>query len=175
MFLVSRLPNRADHSWIGEDRLADFGIGEIAFANWKFASAEIQLVCTEVNVVLVRSQVTGQLLDTEFQPTVTATCKAGHMTIRVNLNQSFVGAVHARDFRTPQCMAPGNGSTHATLAINLLAPKGSPDYCGVLVNNVSNPFVSFVKIQSAPRGASAMGKRLITETNVLLRVGNGVR
>lgn len=94
-------------------------------------------------VIFVRSQVTGQLLDTEFQPTVTATCKSGHMTIRVNLNQSFVGAVHARDFRTPQCMAPGNGSTHATLAINLLAPKGSPDYCGVLVNNVSYPLHFF--------------------------------
>lgn len=94
-------------------------------------------------VIFVRSQVTGQLLDTEFQPTVTATCKSGHMTIRVNLNQSFVGAVHARDFRTPQCMAPGNGSTHATLAINLLAPKGSPDYCGVLVNNVSHPLHFF--------------------------------
>lgn len=91
----------------------------------------------EFNLVLVRSQVAGQLLDNEFQPTVTATCKGGQMTIRVNLNQSFVGAVHARDFRTPQCMAPGNGSTHATLAINLLALKGAPDYCGVLVNKVS--------------------------------------
>lgn len=97
-------------------------------------------------IFVLRSQVSGQLLDTEFQPTVTATCKSGHMTIRVNLNQSFVGAVHARDFRTPQCMAPGNGSTHATLAINLLAPKGSPDYCGVLVNNVSYiPSISLIK------------------------------
>ncbi|KAF3429634.1 hypothetical protein E2986_09966, partial [Frieseomelitta varia] len=96
---------------------------------------QLLAIYRKVNVFAVGSQVTGQLLDTEFQPTVTATCKAGHMTIRVNLNQSFVGAVHARDFRTPQCMAPGNGSTHATLAINLLAPKGSPDYCGVLVNN----------------------------------------
>ncbi|XP_043522348.1 uncharacterized protein LOC122535145 isoform X3 [Frieseomelitta varia] len=99
-----------------------------------FTSALVSVLCL-VLVALRVGQVTGQLLDTEFQPTVTATCKAGHMTIRVNLNQSFVGAVHARDFRTPQCMAPGNGSTHATLAINLLAPKGSPDYCGVLVNN----------------------------------------
>ncbi|XP_006616435.1 uncharacterized protein LOC122721057 [Apis laboriosa] len=99
-----------------------------------FTSALVSVLCL-VLVALRVSQVTGQLLDTEFQPTVTATCKSGHMTIRVNLNQSFVGAVHARDFRTPQCMAPGNGSTHATLAINLLAPKGSPDYCGVLVNN----------------------------------------
>ncbi|XP_016921888.1 uncharacterized protein LOC108003857 isoform X1 [Apis cerana] len=99
-----------------------------------FTSALVSVLCL-VLVALRVGQVTGQLLDTEFQPTVTATCKSGHMTIRVNLNQSFVGAVHARDFRTPQCMAPGNGSTHATLAINLLAPKGSPDYCGVLVNN----------------------------------------
>lgn len=62
------------------------------------------------------------------------------MTIHVNLNQSFVGAVHARDFRTPQCMVPGNGSNHATLGINLFASKGSPDYCGVLVNNVRIAF-----------------------------------
>lgn len=86
-----------------------------------------------------RLQVAGQLLDTEFQPTVTATCKGGHMTIRVNLNQSFVGAVHARDHRTPQCMVSGNGSTHATLGINLFAANDSPEYCGVLVNNVSPP------------------------------------
>lgn len=59
------------------------------------------------------------------------------MTIRVNLNQSFVGAVHARDHRTPQCMVSGNGSTHATLGINLFAASDSPEYCGVLVNNVS--------------------------------------
>jgi hypothetical protein len=82
-------------------------------------------------------QAAGQLLDTEFQPTVTATCKGGFMTIRVNLNQSFVGAVHARDHRTPQCMVSGNGTTHATLGINLFAAHDSPEYCGVLVNNVS--------------------------------------
>ncbi|XP_011691370.1 PREDICTED: uncharacterized protein LOC105452176 [Wasmannia auropunctata] len=81
------------------------------------------------------AQVAGQLLDTEFQPTVTATCKGGYMTIRVNLNQSFVGAVHARDHRTPQCMVSGNGTTHATLGINLFASQDSPEYCGVLVNN----------------------------------------
>ncbi|XP_012270810.1 uncharacterized protein LOC105694571 isoform X2 [Orussus abietinus] len=90
---------------------------------------------TAAHLAATPNMVGGQLLDTEFQPTVTATCKAGYMTIRVNVNQSFVGAVHARDFRTPQCMAPGNGSTQATLGINLLAVKGAPDYCGVLVNN----------------------------------------
>lgn len=81
-------------------------------------------------------QVTGQLLDTEFQPTVTATCKDGYMTIRLNLNDSFVGALHARDYRTSQCMVAGNGSKQATLGINLLAVHGAPDYCGVIINNV---------------------------------------
>ncbi|KAF4527742.1 hypothetical protein B566_EDAN014952, partial [Ephemera danica] len=75
------------------------------------------------------------LIETEFTPTVTATCKAGHMTIKVITNQSFPGAIHARDFRTNSCMSFGNGSTVTTLGINLLANQGSPDYCGVLVNN----------------------------------------
>lgn len=59
------------------------------------------------------------------------------MTIRVALNQSFTGAVHARDFRTPDCMAYGNGTRNVVMHINLLATPGSPDYCGVLVINVS--------------------------------------
>lgn len=86
---------------------------------------------------MLKLQVSGQLLDTDFQPTVTATCKSGYMTIRVNLNQSFVGVVHVRDHRKSPCMVPGNGSNHATLGINLLAPPDAPDYCGVHVNNVS--------------------------------------
>ena len=98
--------------------------------------------CTDL-IVLTRCfclsmlQVSGQLLDTEFQPTVTATCKGGYMTIRVNLNQSFVGVVHVREYRKSPCMVPGNGSNHATLGINLLASPDAPDYCGVHVNNVS--------------------------------------
>lgn len=35
----------------------------------------------------------------DFSPVVTATCKAGFMTIRINFNQSFSGIAHARDFR----------------------------------------------------------------------------
>ncbi|CAG5082232.1 Protein of unknown function [Cotesia congregata] len=88
-----------------------------------------------VLVIAALHQVTGQLLDNEFQPTVTATCKDGYMTIRLNLNDSFVGALHARDYRTSQCMVAGNGSKQATLGINLLAVHGAPDYCGVIINN----------------------------------------
>lgn len=59
------------------------------------------------------------------------------MYIRVAFNNSFHGAVHARDFRTPSCMTHGDGGKVATLDINLLAVHNSPDYCGLLVNNVS--------------------------------------
>jgi hypothetical protein len=80
-----------------------------------------------------------QLLDTEFQPTVTAMCKPGFMNIRVNFNQSFVGAIHARghnkDYRRPPCMVAGNGSNHITLSVDLFAMPDSPDYCGIVVNN----------------------------------------
>jgi hypothetical protein len=47
------------------------------------------------------------------------------------------GTIHARDFRTSNCMAVGDGSQVTTLELNMLAAKGARDYCGVLVNNVS--------------------------------------
>lgn len=34
-------------------------------------------------------------------------------------------------------MSVGDGGKSVTLNISLLAPQGSPDYCGLLVNNVS--------------------------------------
>lgn len=75
------------------------------------------------------------LVDQEFTPLVTATCKGGYMTIKVATNQSFYGTIHSRDYRTNSCMSFGTGSHTTTLGINLLAPPGSPDQCGVLVNN----------------------------------------
>ncbi|RZF46999.1 hypothetical protein LSTR_LSTR016962 [Laodelphax striatellus] len=83
-------------------------------------------------------EVSGQttLVEQDFLPVVTATCKAGFMTIKVSTNSSFLGAIHARDFRT-SCIAYGNGTNLTTLDINMLASQGSPDYCGVLVNNRS--------------------------------------
>ncbi|XP_050313699.1 uncharacterized protein LOC126748486 isoform X2 [Anthonomus grandis grandis] len=78
----------------------------------------------------------GQLQDTEFSPIVSATCKADHtMHIKVNFNSSFYGTIHARDYRNPSCMSVGNGGKMVTLNISLLAPVGSSDYCGLLVNN----------------------------------------
>ncbi|XP_044754911.1 uncharacterized protein LOC123313883 isoform X1 [Coccinella septempunctata] len=76
-----------------------------------------------------------ELIDSDFIPQVSATCKQEHMSIRVAFNGSFNGAVHARDFRTPACMSHGDGGKLVTLDINLAAQQGSPDYCGLLVNN----------------------------------------
>lgn len=83
-------------------------------------------------------QAWSQLQDTDFNPQVSATCKADHtMHIKVNFNNSFYGTIHARDYRTGACMSVGDGSKSVTLNISLLAPPGSSEYCGLLANNVS--------------------------------------
>ncbi|KAH9629046.1 hypothetical protein HF086_007531, partial [Spodoptera exigua] len=71
----------------------------------------------------------------EFSPVVTATCKTGVMAIHIQFNQPFNGVTHAREFRTPACMALGNGTESLSFDINLMAPQGAPDYCGVFWNN----------------------------------------
>ncbi len=70
-------------------------------------------------------------------PQVSATCKAGMMNIKVQFSSPYMGAVHARDFRNPNCMNLGTGNTSVHLSLNLLAKQGSPEYCGILVSNVS--------------------------------------
>uniref|UniRef100_A0A182ISJ3 ZP domain-containing protein n=1 Tax=Anopheles atroparvus TaxID=41427 RepID=A0A182ISJ3_ANOAO len=80
-------------------------------------------------------EVTGQ--DSEFAPHVTATCKSGTMNIRIQFAGPYNGVVHARDFRTPACMANGNGSASMALSLNLLAKSGNSEYCGILISNVS--------------------------------------
>jgi hypothetical protein len=67
-----------------------------------------------------------------FSPQVTATCKTGSMNIKVLFNNPFSGIIHARDFRTPNCMTLGNGSNIATMSLNLLSKSD----CGIIVNNV---------------------------------------
>lgn len=74
----------------------------------------------------------------EFVPQVSATCKAGVMNIKVNFNGPYSGAIHARDYRKPECMQMGDGSNSVALSINLLAKQGQSDYCGVLAHNVSS-------------------------------------
>lgn len=78
----------------------------------------------------------------DFAPHVTATCKAGTMNIKVKFDGPYTGAVHARDHRTPACMTMGDGSDAVGFSLNLLAKQGAPDYCGILVSNVSGSNVS---------------------------------
>ena len=71
-----------------------------------------------------------------FVPSVSATCRAGIMTIKVETPNRFLGVVHARDFRRPSCTSYGHGEDETTLNINLLAERSSDNYCGVFINEV---------------------------------------
>ncbi|KAL4706506.1 hypothetical protein ACJJTC_015704 [Scirpophaga incertulas] len=86
-------------------------------------------------ILLARAQNAEEA--SEFSPVVNATCKSGIMSIKITFNQPFNGVVHAKDFRTAACKIQGNGTETISLDINMEAPKGSPDFCGVVWNNRS--------------------------------------
>jgi len=70
-----------------------------------------------------------------FTPSVSATCRAGVMTIKVETGGRFLGVVHARDYRRPACTSYGLGTDQTLLNINMLADKSDKnDYCGVFIN-----------------------------------------
>lgn len=70
-----------------------------------------------------------------FSPIVTATCRAGIMTIKVETLLNFVGVVHSRDYRKLQCSGFGENSKVTYLRINMLAEKGEEDYCGIFASD----------------------------------------
>ena len=72
----------------------------------------------------------------DFSPTVSATCRAGVMTIKVETKNNFVGVVHARDYREPQCSGYGENTKITFLRINLHAEENDKNYCGVFYNQV---------------------------------------
>jgi len=72
-----------------------------------------------------------------FTPSVSATCRAGVMTIKVETGNRFLGVVHARDYRRPACTSYGLGTEETLLNINMLADKKKDDYCGVFINEKS--------------------------------------
>ena len=75
-------------------------------------------------------------VESVFSPSVSATCRAGVMTIKVETENKFLGAVHSRDYRRPECTNYGQGTTSTSLDINLLADRSSDQFCGVFVNKV---------------------------------------
>ena len=72
-----------------------------------------------------------------FSPGVSATCRGGIMTIKVETKQNFIGVVHARDFRHPQCSGYGENTKITYLRVKLNANKKDKDYCGVFAAQVS--------------------------------------
>lgn len=116
-----------------------------AFSNRLWTTLQFQMIQKDENLKNVFSSfqiyhVTAANDDgtiNEFSPQVSATCKSSVMNIKVSFNNSYTGAIHARDFRNSQCMQFGDGSNTVTLSLNLLAREGQADYCGILVHNVS--------------------------------------
>ncbi|XP_065372545.1 uncharacterized protein LOC135964280 isoform X1 [Calliphora vicina] len=102
-------------------------------SRWQVATI-VQLLLVTLFINAISAQESSA---PEFAPHVAATCKAGTMNIKVKLDGAYTGAVHARDHRTAACMAMGDGSDTVGFSLNLLAKQGAPDYCGVLVSNVS--------------------------------------
>lgn len=71
------------------------------------------------------------------------------MNIKILFNSPYNGAVHARDYRNPYCMAFGNGSNVLTMSLNLQTKSDQKDYCGILVSNVNEDVrLSMVIIES---------------------------
>lgn len=73
-----------------------------------------------------------------FSPIVTATCRTGVMTIKVETLNNFVGVVHSRDYRKPECSGYGENSKVTFLRINMLAEKNDRDFCGIFYSQPSS-------------------------------------
>ena len=71
-----------------------------------------------------------------FSPIVTATCRTGIMTIKVETLNNFIGVVHSRDYRKPECSGYGENSKVTFLRINMHAEKDDRDYCGIFYSQV---------------------------------------
>jgi len=69
-----------------------------------------------------------------FAPIVTATCRAGLMTVKVETLDNFLGVVQSRDYRKPECSGYGENSKITYLRVNMLAKSSDPEYCGVFIN-----------------------------------------
>ena len=81
-----------------------------------------------------------------FSPIVTATCRAGVMTIKVETLNNFVGVAQSRDHRKPECSGYGENTKVTFLRINMLAEPTAQDYCGVFFHEVRNSFISLFSI-----------------------------
>ena len=84
-------------------------------------------------------QVIGQQLSSSsvFSPIVTATCRQGMMTVKVETLDNFLGVVQSRDYRRPECSGYGENTRITYLRINMMAQAEDKQYCGVFISEVS--------------------------------------
>lgn len=92
-------------------------------------------VCFQIKCQLVNFDPT---LSPFFSPSVTATCRDGLMTIKVETDDNFQGVVQSRDYKKPECSSYGENAKVTFLRINLLTQKQDKDYCGVFLSEVRN-------------------------------------
>ena len=94
-----------------------------------------------------------------FAPIVTATCRAGMMTVKVETLDNFLGVVQSRDHRKPECSGYGENSRITYLRINMLAQSSDPEYCGVFINEVKvSDTTTFFVILAVEAGKAAEQK-----------------
>ena len=101
-----------------------------------------QVFCQDIlDATVTSSPGTSSVGTTEapkvFSPIVTATCRAGLMTIKVETLNDFVGVVQSRDHRKPECSGYGENTKVTFLRVNMVAQPEDPDYCGVFLHEVS--------------------------------------
>jgi len=103
---------------------------------WRAASPAAILAV--LGLVLGQEETTLSPASQIFSPSVSATCRAGIMTIQVETPGKFQGVVHARDFRRPACTAYGAGvEGPVQLRVNLVADRTSDQFCGVFTSKES--------------------------------------
>ena len=86
-------------------------------------------------------------INSDFSPIVTATCRAGVMTVKVETLNKFFGVVQSRDYRKPQCSGYGENARITFLRINMLSQTTDDDYCGIFINEVFFPFLPICNIR----------------------------
>lgn len=100
---------------------------------WRFLLVALTFYC---------SMVKGQSLSSSpsFTPIVSATCRAGMMTVKVETQDNFLGVVQSRDYRKPECSGYGENTRITYLRINMLAQTEEKEYCGVFISQKNDEF-----------------------------------
>lgn len=101
--------------------------------------------------VIFTNQVIGQFnalsSSSVFSPIVTATCRQGMMTVKVESLDNFLGVVQSRDYRRPECSGYGENTRITYLRINMMAQAEDKEYCGVFISEKSEEYSVAVAVR----------------------------